>query len=247
MEIPCGTCSHPNRVGSSTCVNCGKVLNAESTVLSVIRSTDEDADRRPERTLPTRIALVLAVVTLAAGIVAFAYEHHLRAYEYHLRVDEQQAFTKERGSLRETTEEMQATIQDLQAKIQVLEETAQSHFRHGVDDLAAGQPYEAKGEFETVISKYPSDPIAAHARERLEEVSVMIAQQEAAVAAQNAELMIAQREAAIATQNAQPGNNSRKVSLFDTLPQNEKNALVGCQYGYTRHLSGSDFVQSKTS
>lgn len=55
----------------------------------------------------------------------------------------------------------------LKAEIQKLKETADFHFKSGQDHLAAQDFESAVKSFETVVNKYPNDPLAGSAKESL--------------------------------------------------------------------------------
>ncbi len=75
--------------------------------------------------------------------------------------------------------ELQKNIDTLEQKVRTLRETADYYFQQGVDKEAAGNLYDAKTAFETVIAKFPTSPLVGSAQQRLAAVNAAFAKAEA--------------------------------------------------------------------
>jgi hypothetical protein len=65
-------------------------------------------------------------------------------------------------------EKLRAENEILKKEVVNLKATADYHFQKGVDALNSQDYVSAIGEFDTVISKYPSSPLVGHARKKLQ-------------------------------------------------------------------------------
>lgn len=75
--------------------------------------------------------------------------------------------------------ELQQKVESLEQQVTTLKETADYYFQRGVDQQAAGDLYDAKAAFETVIAKFPNSHLVGAAQERLAAVNAAFAKAEA--------------------------------------------------------------------
>lgn len=86
---------------------------------------------------------------------------------------------KEIQKLRSENEALENKVASLEEEVSKLKETADYHYRQGVDLLSAQIYKEAKKEFEIVIQKYPESNLVTNAKQQLTEVNDILAKIEA--------------------------------------------------------------------
>lgn len=75
--------------------------------------------------------------------------------------------------------ELQKKVVSLEQAVTALKQTADYYFQRGVDQQSAGNLYEARMAFETVVTKFPSSKLVGSAQQRLTAVNAAFAKAEA--------------------------------------------------------------------
>ncbi|MGD0227015.1 MAG: hypothetical protein ABSF71_32210 [Terriglobia bacterium] len=75
--------------------------------------------------------------------------------------------------------ELQKKVDSLEQEVTALKETADYYFQKGVDQQSAGNLYEARTAFETVVTKFPTSNLVGSAQQRLTAVNAAFAKAEA--------------------------------------------------------------------
>ena len=81
--------------------------------------------------------------------------------------------------LRAENESLKKKSISLEQEISKLKETADYHYKKGVESFSAKKFEEAKSEFQTVIEKYPTSSLISSAKLKLEAVKKKLAEIEA--------------------------------------------------------------------
>lgn len=145
---------------------------------------------------------------------------------------EVEALKKENGALKAEVETLKATVAEFK-------KTADFYFKSGQDSVAAKNWDAAIYSFDTVIKKYPNDPLVGPAKKALE-AAEKARQEYRLVAAQQEE----QRKAAVEKENAAVGEEID----YETFYAKSKTGLpLGKRYRFEACLSSSVSCLDNTS
>ena len=82
---------------------------------------------------------------------------------------------KEFNNLRLENQQLKSEMASLKQEIEQLKETADYHYRQGMDLISSKNFEEAKVEFETIIEKYPNSSLTVSAKQQLTKINGAIA------------------------------------------------------------------------